>query len=198
MDIHFPVFLSIFTISSFLLKSLPLSRGLEDVNYRACNATYSCGDLRNITYPFWGQNRPQFCDSSDMFKLNCDQFNGTSIQVGSQTYQVTSIDESNHTMRLNVQRDFADDFCPTNFTITSLNPPVFHYPTQTVENWTVFYKCPPDISNSLPAGFNNSFRCTRENGMGFTNQAFRVNETQLQSQKYNSLLACAIKVPLPV
>ncbi|KAI4350941.1 hypothetical protein L6164_005343 [Bauhinia variegata] len=194
MDIHFPMFLSIITICSFLLTSLPPSYGREYESYRPCNTTYNCGSLINISYPFWGENRPRYCGSSDMLELSCDQNHSTTIQVGSETFTVMWIDQSTHTMRM-VRRNLVPSSCPSNFTIT-LNPALFFHRPQTVENMTLFYSCDPQFSNSLPTEIkSNNFTCLNESGR--EEQGFYVHENELQ--KYGEgLTECDVKVQVPV
>ncbi|KAI4350947.1 hypothetical protein L6164_005349 [Bauhinia variegata] len=195
MDLHFSMFLSIITICSFFLTSLPPSHGQEYESYRACNTNYTCGSLINISYPFWGENRPRYCGRSDMFQLSCDQNQSTSIQVGSENFTVVWIDPFSYTMRM-MRRNLVPISCPSNFTITSLNPALFFYRPQTVENMTLFYSCEKQFSSSLPTEIKfNNFTCLNESGK--EEQGFYVNETELQ--KYGEgLPECEVKVKVPV
>ncbi|KAJ6359130.1 hypothetical protein OIU76_000776 [Salix suchowensis] len=60
----------------FVLILLSTSYGDGDnKEYRACKKHFSCGVFSNLSYPFWGGDRPEFCGHKG-FELKCekDQF----------------------------------------------------------------------------------------------------------------------------
>ncbi|CAO2832266.1 unnamed protein product [Amaranthus hypochondriacus] len=71
--------MQVFTLISMLMTQLimislivvpsSLSKA-ENAKYTACSTLYSCGKIKNISYPFWGGNRPEFYGVSEL-KLNC-------------------------------------------------------------------------------------------------------------------------------
>ncbi|KAI4347204.1 hypothetical protein L6164_008038 [Bauhinia variegata] len=181
------------TISSFFLTTLPLSHGKEGDYYTACSTTYNCGDLTNISYPFWGQNRSRYCGGSDMLKLTCDQNGTTSIEIGSQNFTVLSIYQSPFTVRL-ARKDLVLSSCISDN--TSLDSTVFYYNPDKVENLTLFYNCPQRVSESLPGDFKNNFTCHNESSK-CDERAFYVDQTQLRKYE-EQLLDCGVQVQVPV
>ena len=171
MGTHFPslTFTSILTITIvFFLTTLPQSYSQKNDTYSICSQPFSCG-LINVSYPFWGGNRPQFCGSRG-FKLTCMNNQNTSIQVGSQKFHLLSINQTARTMRM-VRTDLVYDHCSSSFINTSLSGSPFHS-LPTVQNVTIFYDCPS--GNSV---VGNTFTCRNDSSKhGF----YVVNGTQLQ------------------
>ncbi|GLT61082.1 hypothetical protein SLA2020_338130 [Shorea laevis] len=66
MDVHLSVSMIIFC---FFLTILPPSYCDEDDRFAVCNRTYTCGSV-NISYPFWGGDRPEYCGHQG-HKLSC-------------------------------------------------------------------------------------------------------------------------------
>lgn len=168
MGTHFPFFTSILTIV-FFLTALPQYYSQNNDTFSICSQSFSCGSLRNVSYPFWGGNRPHFCGSLG-FKLSCMHNQITSIQVGSQNFNVLNINQTASTMRM-VRTDFVYDHCSSNFTNTSLSASPFHF-LPTVQNLSIFYQCP-----SWNSTVGNTFTCQNDSNK---HAFYVVNGTQLQ------------------
>jgi len=84
---------------------------------------YNCGNLTNISYPFWGKNRPSHCGAGHHFYLNCHENNVTTILISSQNFTVLEINTTTHTMKL--KRTDLQNLCPPKFVDTYLFPPMF-------------------------------------------------------------------------
>ncbi|TKY44732.1 Receptor protein kinase [Spatholobus suberectus] len=124
-------------------------------DYSVCKEqSYKCGNLWDISYPFWGQNRSPQCGGGDTFQLTCHDDNTTSIQIGSQNFRVKVIDMNAQTMRV-VRADLALRVCFPQFEDTDVNPILFRYPTSDYYNMTIFYDCPS--IPQFPPGYN--FTC---------------------------------------
>lgn len=132
----------IFFISLFFAESYSYR---EATTYYACNRTYNCGNISNIAYPFWGNNRPHYCGGGSQFKLTC-QDNKTIIMLGKQNFTVVSINPEFHSMRL-VQTALPVS-CPWDFTNISLDPIFFRYDSLTIQSLHVFYHCPSHVSST--------------------------------------------------
>ena len=138
---HIPMLRTlVLTVSWLLLITLPYCEAAY--NYSECKEqTYKCGNLINISYPFWGNHqRDSECGGGDLFELKCYD-DDTTLLIGSQNYTVKEIDITTYTMRL-VRTDLARDVCSPQFGDTYLNPTLFSYPPK-VYNVTIFYDCPP-------------------------------------------------------
>ncbi|XP_038893810.1 LEAF RUST 10 DISEASE-RESISTANCE LOCUS RECEPTOR-LIKE PROTEIN KINASE-like 2.4 [Benincasa hispida] len=109
--------------------------------FKDCSVYYNCGDLVNISYPFWGNDRQDFCGRRE-FGLNCKDNKTTTIQINSMEYNVVKISQSDH--RLTIARsDLFDDYCPNNQIKTAtLDHSPFKYSSNDL-NLSVWYDCPP-------------------------------------------------------
>ncbi|KAJ1405743.1 Wall-associated receptor kinase, galacturonan-binding domain [Sesbania bispinosa] len=131
--IHIHILMLLSSISLWLLTTLPQFSHCQPpppqgYNYSVCKEeSYNCGELSNISYPFWGQNRPSYCGGGDSFKLNCQQeeedHNTTTIRIGSQDFTVLNIHTTSYSMRL-VRTDLARNVCYPQFNNTYLSPSV--------------------------------------------------------------------------
>lgn len=153
----------IFTLSFFFLFviTLPtLSICQEHNKYEVCTTPYTCGELTNIYYPFWGDTRPSYCGRNKQFEIKCEGKQNTSIQIGSQSFKVLQIDQLGYTMRM-ARKGLVYDHCSSGLSNTSLNSEFFHY-MPNVTSITIFYDCPETAvrngTNSFPCkeGMNKS------------------------------------------
>lgn len=148
----------------FLSTTLPQSYSQKNNTYSTCNQPFSCGTLKitNISFPFCG---------SDGFNLTCMHNQNTSIQVGSQKFNVLNINQTASTMRM-VRTDLVYDSCSSNLTNTSLKGTPFSF-LPTVHNVTLFYECPSDSSTSA---MGTNFTC--QNDSSNKHAFYVVNGTQ--------------------
>ncbi|XP_027343290.1 LEAF RUST 10 DISEASE-RESISTANCE LOCUS RECEPTOR-LIKE PROTEIN KINASE-like 1.2 [Abrus precatorius] len=155
MDETIHMIVSIFLTSSlFLLITCPTSICQEENKHVECSKPYTCGQIYNIYYPFWGENRSSYCGSNHQFRLKCEAHQNTSIQLGSQNFQVLHIDQVGYTMQM-VRTGLVYDHCSSlALTNTSLNSNLFLY-TSSVRNITIFYGCP----SSMLSNTTHSFPC---------------------------------------
>ncbi|MED6180415.1 hypothetical protein PIB30_010045 [Stylosanthes scabra] len=153
----------------------------DTTSYSICSKPFSCGTLiTNVSYPFWGGNRPHFCGTHG-FKLTCTNNNNNqttaSLQLGLQNFHVLAINQTQSTMRI-VRTDFVYDQCSSNhnhLTNTSLNGSPFTFLPNTLQNITIFYDCPS--GNPSLVGKTNTFTCQNDSRKhGF----YAVNATQTQ------------------
>ena len=158
--------------------------------YTACSRRYSCGQISNINYPFWGGNRPSFCGNTNpLFNLTCHGNQNTSLQVGSQTFQVLRIDQFTHSITM-FRTGLAYDHCSSSpLTNTPLDSTLFRYKSD-VKNLTIFYNC---SSNSQLSNGTHSFPC---GGGGNNKRAFYLEEAELP--KFPELQKCGVRVEVPV
>jgi hypothetical protein len=117
----------------------------------------------------------------------------TSIQIGSQKFNVLNMNQTASTMKI-VRTNLVNDICSSNFTNTSLNGSPFTF-LQNVQNLTVFYNCPIESSSIIGKNIN-SFTCEKN---GSNKHVFYVvkNETQLQNQ-FSNLQNCGASVQVQV
>lgn len=132
---------------------------LGDDNYeqfKYCRVNYNCGDLVDISYPFWGNERPEFCGRRE-FGLNCKD-NKTMIRINNRQYIVVDISQSNNRMTI-ARSELFGDYCPNSQikVATSLDFSLFSY-TSNNQNLSLWYNCPPLVN--VPSNF--TFECGGE------------------------------------
>ncbi|KAE9453908.1 hypothetical protein C3L33_14192, partial [Rhododendron williamsianum] len=78
----------------------PCYSQLEDEPYYTCVHNFSCGQtIRNVSYPFWGDSRPQSCGHPS-FRLTCQNNEYATIEIDNQAFRVHEIDQYNRTITL--------------------------------------------------------------------------------------------------
>ncbi|KAK7314578.1 hypothetical protein VNO77_33104 [Canavalia gladiata] len=135
------------TIFLLVLTNLPQSHCEEnEEKHRNCSRPYNCGVLRDIYYPFWdGIIRPQYCGGGHQFKLSCEDYTDTWIQLKyHQDFLVHSIHPLNYTIIMMEPIDLIT-YCSPDLGNTSLDPTLFNY-TENVHNITIFFNCPSKVS----------------------------------------------------
>ncbi|KAL2342468.1 hypothetical protein Fmac_003753 [Flemingia macrophylla] len=178
-------FLASILILAFFISTLPQSYSQENDTFSICSQSFSCGTLTNISFPFWGGDRPHFCGRNG-FNLACMHNHNTSLQLGSQNFNVLNINQTASTLRL-VRTDLVYDRCSSNFTNTSLSATPFSF-LPTVQNVTVFYDCPSEKSV-----VGNTFTCRNDSNK---HAFYVVNGTQLK--QFINLNKCGVSVQLQV
>ncbi|KAJ8761221.1 hypothetical protein K2173_001277 [Erythroxylum novogranatense] len=128
-----PVLLHLLIILFFLVVDIP---SCFCDSYSDCSTRYVCGNL-NVTYPFWGNQRPEGCGLPE-FELRCRNDN-TTIELNNVTYQVLKITADTQIFRI-ARQDFADGFCPPEFVNTTLDPQFFEV-ANGYTNLTFVYGC---------------------------------------------------------
>ncbi|KAJ4713422.1 Receptor-like kinase [Melia azedarach] len=155
---------SILTILCVLI-AVPSSYCDEDEQYTTCNRSYSCGQIdHDVWYPFWGNNRPQFCGLRG-FELRCDDNQYTSIQIGDQTFRVLFI----HVVLQKViiaRNDLSGSLCSAgifqDFREIIIDHNLFNY-SPNVRNLSLYYNCSDELSREG----KNDISCPPEKITGF-------------------------------
>ncbi|CAL5445196.1 unnamed protein product [Camellia sinensis] len=185
----------IITIFLFLVSS-PTSHGVDDeVNTTCHEKTYDCGEqIKEIGYPFWGNDRPQFC-GVQVFELTCYANESTAIVIDNQKFHVLHINQSAHNMTI-ARADLWDNICPAEFSDTTLNWYILNYPLNPlVVNLALVYDCPPIVGPPAHPGEERShFQCQMGEGGQSSNINFFVPEV------YESIIPqnCTRRIKVPV
>ncbi|KAF2282695.1 hypothetical protein GH714_043712 [Hevea brasiliensis] len=191
---HFPTMPLIFIITIIVL--CPLFVSAVDERHQNCTATFDCGNITNIGYPFWGSNRPDYC-GHPKFWLNCtDQ--AALITIKNLTYQVLEVNSEAHNLKV-ARTDYIGSICPNLLLNTTLDFSFFSYASD-IQNITLYYGCPqlPSFLNPLAGipGLSTQFTCTLNNsdsgGFYLTRNLGNFSATIL-----NNLGSCANRVIAP-
>ncbi|XVF09751.1 hypothetical protein REPUB_Repub07fG0122700 [Reevesia pubescens] len=136
-----PQFNSMFTIF-FILIFLPTSYSHYYESLKDCFPPFTCGDLKNLSYPFWTDDHPQHCRHDGFRLIKCEDPLPV-LHISGDEFRVLHINQSVYRMTI-VRTDLWEDTCPKNFVNVTLEHPFLHY-SQTNQNLTLFYNCIPWI-----------------------------------------------------
>ncbi|XP_065860763.1 LEAF RUST 10 DISEASE-RESISTANCEUS RECEPTOR-LIKE PROTEIN KINASE-like 2.4 [Euphorbia lathyris] len=184
---------SIIMISLFILLIFaPSSYSQEDMHYSECVKPFDCGNLTNLSYPFWSDGRRSELCGFEGFKLRCVDDEFPAITIENKDFLVVSIDQSQKEMAI-APMDLWDDSCPddTGFTnITLATSPFSFVPDfyTKFSNISLFYNC-TDLKSTQRFG---QFGC-RVNGE--EREAFYVYDV-IWGRIW--MPECTIKVQIPV
>ncbi|KAF7819897.1 LEAF RUST 10 DISEASE-RESISTANCE LOCUS RECEPTOR-LIKE PROTEIN KINASE-like 2.1 [Senna tora] len=195
---------TIFTISFFLITSLPKSYSQEQDGYKNCKGLFKCGNLDNLYYPFWSDNsnRSSYC-GREAFELYCREDQSPWIWVGSQNLSVKWIDPNPYAYRVRMVRPhLAFHNCSSELTNTSLGENTVGVTTQFshfqygehVKRVSVFYDCSSSYISSVGVGVRN-FTCEDTS----RRRVYYVSETEgdVLMQRFPELEKCRyIQVPI--
>ncbi|KAI6691544.1 hypothetical protein NL676_028372 [Syzygium grande] len=155
--------------TTLILIRAPTMRCVDDPSYLNCSSTIQCGDLQNVSYPFWGLNRASYCGLSE-FELTCQDNTTGLITITNQPYRVLRIDSTSQTMTV-ARNDYWNTICPSNLiNATEEITLPFSYTTDTaIKNLTLYYGCPETSSQIAPLIAKSQFNCTLNgtNVMGY-------------------------------
>uniref|UniRef100_A0A7N0TMT6 non-specific serine/threonine protein kinase n=1 Tax=Kalanchoe fedtschenkoi TaxID=63787 RepID=A0A7N0TMT6_KALFE len=151
-----------------------------------CGILYSCGDLRDIGYPFWGADRLSYCGHPD-FKLECLPDGKTSIIIRSVDYLVMNISSQNQTLKI-TRWDYLDNICPVEYVNTTVDSNNFNYSPQD-DFVTLLYDC-QQVNDTFPQ--YDPFSC----GDGYTKQLAYMGLTSNLPLKLRN--SCKYNVVVPV
>ncbi|KAF8037887.1 hypothetical protein BT93_B0659 [Corymbia citriodora subsp. variegata] len=178
----------IFVLVVLIIPQVLLCEGDNDVQYTACSPSFNCGTVTNVSYPFWGGNRPQFC-GLEGFELECHQDKYPIFEYQEQKYGVLKIDQHLRTMTI-VRMDLMDNTCLHEFRNTSMMDSTLFNMTPAVKNLSIFFGCLgtlKNISNEFEWLYNDSRK-----------SAFFMDENFLEREIRFDITSCVISIIVPV
>ncbi|KAK6927924.1 Wall-associated receptor kinase, galacturonan-binding domain [Dillenia turbinata] len=162
-----------------------------DYRYSNCSQTFQCGNIANIGYPFWGQNRPEYC-GHPKFLLNCSG-QTPEINILSQQFRVMGINNMTYTLNL-TRSDYWGTYCPNDYENTTMDYDFFNY-TQNTQNIFLYYDCQPVYISPPITSQSIEFICDNTtNGNSITGYYVTRNLTSV----LNLSAICATNVIVPV
>ncbi|KAJ6290651.1 hypothetical protein OIU78_026402 [Salix suchowensis] len=180
----------------FCLHSTTPSPSNDINNLPNCNQTFSCGALKNVTYPFTGGLRPSHCGPPE-FGLTCDEDTVTILKANSLSYRVTHLNQTSQTFRLSRSDFHEDSLCTLEHTNSSLNNSTFVI-DPSYKTLSLFYTC-DNINNSIfasdPTLRNFRFSCDVH---GDPEEGLYVIYNPYFGYSYLSTIECKTSVQVPV
>nr|GEW43877.1 leaf rust 10 disease-resistance locus receptor-like protein kinase-like 1.4 [Tanacetum cinerariifolium] len=131
-----------FLLVLVLLHSVDYMGALTEPNFTTfpgCDATFSCGNIHNLTYPFTGGNRPDHC-GPPQFHLTCLKDEHATLNIDSVTYRVLELNLTNKTLVL-ARADLWDSPCPTTFVNTTIGSKFFNADGGENVDLNIFFGC---------------------------------------------------------
>ncbi|XP_062107422.1 LEAF RUST 10 DISEASE-RESISTANCE LOCUS RECEPTOR-LIKE PROTEIN KINASE-like 1.4 [Humulus lupulus] len=107
--------------------------------YSECSSKkYRCGSISDVDFPFWGEDRPEYCGHPKL-KLSCEENNAT-IQIKEIKYQVLEIEKVSPVLKI-ARVDFLNNgLCSPQYGNSTLDTELFEYAGPS-EDITIFYGC---------------------------------------------------------
>ncbi|PNX87326.1 receptor-like protein kinase [Trifolium pratense] len=148
-----PSLLTILHILQFIILLKLIQIPLYLSSNEGCENLFTCGNITNIGFPFWGANRPKEC-GYPLLNLTCIK-NISYITINDVEYQVLEANPDLQTLRITREDSFQEGLCPPKHVSTTLDTDLFVYGSNYI-NLTLFYGCPPSITFPSHSG---QFQC---------------------------------------
>ncbi|KAG6394359.1 hypothetical protein SASPL_144943 [Salvia splendens] len=151
------LFSSLIWLLLSLSISIPPISSISNNSYNRCGASFNCGNLTGIGFPFWGGDRAAECGHAPL-KLDCDRRAAT-IQINSVNYRVLDINQGEKILKI-ARDDLLRSQCPPQLANSTFDPQLFAYASSYV-NLTFLYGCPP-VDFPVPYPFECAVKGTKE------------------------------------
>ncbi|XP_050242242.1 LEAF RUST 10 DISEASE-RESISTANCE LOCUS RECEPTOR-LIKE PROTEIN KINASE-like 2.1 [Quercus robur] len=155
----FPTITLSLMIVTITLIHFPTSLLADNERYLTCEAPFNCGNLVNLSYPFWASNRPNYCGHPS-FQLDCSS-NVPQININTMNYGVLEINNSLQTLKV-ARTDYLDTMCPAALVNTTIDNNLFSYITSDDTNLTLYYNCRSPLA-AFPNLAFYQFNCSINN-----------------------------------
>ncbi|XP_023643068.1 LEAF RUST 10 DISEASE-RESISTANCE LOCUS RECEPTOR-LIKE PROTEIN KINASE-like 2.7 isoform X2 [Capsella rubella] len=136
------------------VSCLPHPQPSADELKRRCSEKFSCGDQRDLYYPFWVPGR-EYCGHPD-FKLDC-RGELAELNIASVKFRVLNMSNDSIIIRL-ARSDYIGDLCPSNPLNEPLIENVLQFSSDT-ELLTLYYECQLNSSVSSATSYTGEFGC---------------------------------------
>lgn len=129
------------SIVTLILIHIPSSLCADDNLYVNCNQTFDCSGHENLTYPFWGSNRPNYCGHPYFELRNCTEDKPV-MTIESLNYRVVDLNQSQKSLVI-AMIDYWENACPTGLHNISFDTSILNFSSGSSQDLTLYYKCPP-------------------------------------------------------
>ncbi|KAL1536936.1 LEAF RUST 10 DISEASE-RESISTANCE LOCUS RECEPTOR-LIKE PROTEIN KINASE-like 1.4 isoform X4 [Salvia divinorum] len=146
--------LTLFSLLAAALLAAAYSQ--TTTTFSNCDRTFSCGAIRNISYPFVGGARPSHCGLPDL-ALTCRSNNVTVLTHNSLNYRVLLLDQAQKRLVLS-RTDLYHTSCPSRFRNSTLKSTLLSSDAPRNEELTLFYGC--NAPTSMTRRPHNLFNCS--------------------------------------
>ncbi|XP_022737279.1 LEAF RUST 10 DISEASE-RESISTANCE LOCUS RECEPTOR-LIKE PROTEIN KINASE-like 2.7 [Durio zibethinus] len=178
--------ISIFTFFFISLILLPISYCQDDKSFEDCFSPFNCGDIGNLTFPFWIDDRPELC-RQEGFRLTKCGYQQPVIDIGGNEFRLVYLNQATYTMTI-ARNDLWEHICLENPINITLDYPFLSYP-QTNRNLTFFYNCnPPQFNCTLGLrSFYADDLTERDKYEGFNSSCGTAIQVQVNQSAFSQL-----------
>ncbi|KAL9372410.1 hypothetical protein Peur_034654 [Populus x canadensis] len=187
--------LPIITIFLVLILASTSCGEVDNKDYRDCEKHFNCGVLSNLSYPFWGGDRPEVCGHKG-FQLKCEEGQLPIIPSDKLQFGLYRLNQSSRLMTLQLVNS-KDYICPTQNLANSSTESdihVFGYDLN-LQNLNLLYNCTVPTS-TLVQNRISSLACRKYSGSSFYGSDDILESSSGLNQTQCSIIR--IKIPIPV
>lgn len=177
MSFPSPLFAATVVLVFFQLGNLAVSLTEPTFSsFPGCEGTFSCGNIHNLSYPFTGGDRPDYCGPPE-FRLTCPKNDYPEITVESVTYRVLEANLTEKTLII-ARSDLWNNTCPSTFVNSTLDSNTFNSGSDENVNLTIFFGCSssPMFSDFIQP--QNRFFCD-VGGVDLTDSYYLIGEVPI-------------------
>ncbi|KAJ6676984.1 LEAF RUST 10 DISEASE-RESISTANCE LOCUS RECEPTOR-LIKE PROTEIN KINASE-LIKE 1.2 [Salix viminalis] len=160
-----PILTTVFFVLLILVSS-SCGGDSDDKDYTDCNKPFDCGLLQQLSYPFWGGDRPEVC-GHEGFELKCADGQHPILASDALEYRLSSLNQSSRLMTLRLERS-QQYICPAQIQANSSSgrrdSHIFGYDLS-LQSLNLLYNCTTSTSEVLSKS-RISF-CNGYNGSSF-------------------------------
>ena len=194
----FPTIKLSLMIVTITLIHFPTSLLADNEQYPTCEAPFYCGNLVNLSYPFWGSYRPNYCGHPS-FQLDCSS-NVAQINITNINYWVLQIINSSRILKVarTYHLESWELFCPAAFVNTSIDNNLFSYIPSVDTNLTLYYNSSTPLDD-LPNIVSLQFGCDINSSTESEFISYYVQTSETSGSEFSNLTgACDYWVKVPV
>lgn len=182
---HHPIITTVFSVLIILVST---SYGDDDKGYTDCEKPFSCGLLPELSYPFWGGDRPEVCGHK-AFQLRCEEGQLPIIASDTLEFRLLNLKQSSRLMALQLV-NFKEYICPTQIRTNSSSGSdihIFGYDLS-LQNLNLLYNCSISSSTVNRISFCN----------GYTGSSFYGNDDILANGSGLDVMQCSMRIRIPI
>ncbi|KAL9231314.1 hypothetical protein vseg_006555 [Gypsophila vaccaria] len=143
MDTYKSFYALIHTIIILILAltSFPTTLCQQNQKFNTCSQTFNCGNITGLSYPFYGQDRPQYCGHPKFELLGCNQSaQPVQMMILSQKFYVVGINITSSIMNVSREDYYKGTGCPSTLANITIDFSIFQY-TSADTNISLFSDC---------------------------------------------------------
>ncbi|KAI3500141.1 hypothetical protein L1887_35958 [Cichorium endivia] len=161
----------------FLLHSGNFAVSLTEPSFSSfpgCDGSFSCGNLHNLSYPFTGGDRPDYCGPPE-FRLICTKNEYPELIAEPITYRVLEANFTGKSLVL-ARSDLWNNPCPTTFVNSTLDSRAFDAGGAENVDLTIFFGC---TSSLMIIQQQHRFYCD-VGGVDLTDSYFLIGQVPIE------------------